>query len=251
LLGWAWGNIMTYEMIDGTFRQTNLKNESDDYLAKREQLRLAEIELMKQRERVAEIRRALPQGAAITDYEFLEGPRALDGGDSPIRKVKISELFSSPERPLVIYQLMFGKKQTKPCPMCTLWIDGYNGVAHHIAQNMDFAIVAAAEPILLRAYARERGWHNLRLLSAGESSFKYDLGGENPDGGQDSALNVFTKSADGTVWHSYTQHPKLAQDINERGIDLLTPVFNLMDVTPRGRGNWYPSLGYGTKAHGQ
>jgi predicted dithiol-disulfide oxidoreductase (DUF899 family) len=232
---------MTYEMIDGTFRQTNLKNESDDYLAKREQLRLAEIELMKQRERVAEIRRALPQGAAITDYEFLEGPRALDGGDSPIRKVKISELFSSPERPLVIYQLMFGKKQTKPCPMCTLWIE----------QNMDFAIVAAAEPILLRAYARERGWHNLRLLSAGESSFKYDLGGENPDGGQDSALNVFTKSADGTVRHSYTQHPKLAQDINERGIDLLTPVFNLMDVTPRGRGNWYPSLGYGTKAHGQ
>jgi predicted dithiol-disulfide oxidoreductase (DUF899 family) len=49
---------VTHEMIDGTFRQTNLKNESDDYLAKREQLRLAEIELMKQGERVAEIRRA-------------------------------------------------------------------------------------------------------------------------------------------------------------------------------------------------
>jgi len=242
---------MTHEMIGGAFRQTNLKNESDDYLAKREQLRLAEIELMKQRERVAEIRRSLPQGAAITDYEFLEGPRALDAGDSPIRKVKISELFSAPERPLVIYQLMFGKKQTKPCPMCTLWIDGYNGVAHHIARNMDFAIVAAAEPILLRAYAGERGWHNLRLLSAGESSFKYDLGGENQDGGQDSSLNVFTKSADGTVRHFYTQHPRLAQDINERGIDLLTPVFNLMDLTPRGRGNWYPGLAYGPKAHAQ
>jgi len=242
---------MTHEMIGGAFRQTNLKNESDDYLAKREQLRLAEIELMKQRERVAEIRRSLPQGAAITDYEFLEGPRALDAGDSPIRKVKISELFSAPERPLVIYQLMFGKKQTKPCPMCTLWIDGYNGVAHHIARNMDFAIVAAAEPILLRAYAGERGWHNLRLLSAGESSFKYDLGGENQVGGQDSSLNVFTKSADGTVRHFYTQHPRLAQDINERGIDLLTPVFNLMDLTPRGRGNWYPGLAYGTKAHAQ
>jgi predicted dithiol-disulfide oxidoreductase (DUF899 family) len=242
---------MTHEMIDGTFRQTNLENESDDYLSKREQLRLAEIDLMKQRERVAEIRRALPQGAAITDYEFLEGPRALDAGDAPIRKVKIGELFSAPERPLVIYQLMFGKKQTKPCPMCTLWIDGYNGVAHHIAQNMDFAIVAAAEPILLRAYARERGWHNLRLFSAGKSSFKYDLGGENQHGGQDSSLNVFTKNADGTVRHFYTQHPRLAQDINERGIDLLTPVFNLMDITPRGRGNWYPSLGYGTKAHAQ
>jgi predicted dithiol-disulfide oxidoreductase (DUF899 family) len=242
---------MKYETIDGMFRQTNLKNEPADYLAKREQLRLAEIELMKQQERVAEMRRALPQGAAITDYEFLEGPRALDAGDAPIRRVKISELFSAPERPLVIYQLMFGKKQTKPCPMCTMWIDGYNGVAQHLAQNMDFAIVAAAEPSLLRAYARERGWHNLRLLSAGESTFKYDLGGENQDGGQDSSLNVFTKCADGTVRHFYTQHPRLAQDINERGIDAFTPVYNLMDVTPRGRGQWYASLGYGTKAHAQ
>jgi Uncharacterized protein conserved in bacteria len=190
---------MKYETIDGTFRQTNLKNEPADYLAKREELRLAEIELMKQRERVAEMRRALPQGAVVPDYEFLEGPRALDSGDAPIRKVKISELFSGPERPLVIYQLMFGKKQTKPCPMCTMWIDGYNGVAQHITQNMDFAIVAAADPVMLRAYARERGWQNLRLLSAGESTFKYDLGGENQDGGQDSSLNVFTKSADGTV----------------------------------------------------
>jgi predicted dithiol-disulfide oxidoreductase (DUF899 family) len=91
-----WG----HETIDGTFRQTNLRNEPNDYLAKREELRLAEIELMKQRERVAEMRRALPQGAVIPDYEFLEGPRALDAGDAPIRKVKISELFSAPERPL-------------------------------------------------------------------------------------------------------------------------------------------------------
>ena len=247
---------MTHETIDGTFRQTNLKNESDDYLGKREQLRLAEIELMKPRQRVAEIRRALPQGAAITDYEFLEGPRTLDAGDAPIRKVKvkvkvkIGELFSAPERPLVIYQLMFGKKQTKPCPMCTLWIDGHNGVAHHIAQNLDFAIVAAAEPILLRGYARQSGWHNLRLLSGGESSFKYDLGGDQ-EGGQGSSLNVFTKNADGTVRHFYTQPPRLAQDINERGIDLLTPVFNLMDITSRGRGNWYPNLGYGSKVHAQ
>ena len=43
---------MVHEMIDGTYRQTNLPNESPEYLAKREELRLAEIELMKQRERV-------------------------------------------------------------------------------------------------------------------------------------------------------------------------------------------------------
>ena len=43
---------MVHEMIEGTYRQTNLPNESPEYLAKREELRLAEIELLKQRERV-------------------------------------------------------------------------------------------------------------------------------------------------------------------------------------------------------
>jgi len=48
------------------------------------------------------------------------------------------------------------------------WIDGYNGVAHHIAQKVDLAIVAAADPPVLRANACGRGWHNLRLLCTGD-----------------------------------------------------------------------------------
>ncbi len=69
---------MVHTVVDGTYRQTNLTNESSDYLTKREALRLAEIELMRQRERVAELRRNLPEGAAVQDYQFEEGPRDLD-----------------------------------------------------------------------------------------------------------------------------------------------------------------------------
>ena len=29
-----------------------------------------------------------------------------------------------------------------------------------------------------------------------------------------------------------------------RGIDLLSPVWNLLDLTPEGRGDWEPSLAY-------
>ena len=172
-------------MTDGTFRQTNLTNESSEYLVKREELRLAEIELMRQRERVAELRRQLPEGAALQDYRFDEGPRDLSAGDAPVRSVRLSELFSNPDRPLVIYHLMFGKKQTKACPMCTAWLDATNGVAHHLSQNLDFAVVAAADIPTLRAHARARGWDKLRLLSAGSNSFKYDLGSEDRDGEQD------------------------------------------------------------------
>jgi predicted dithiol-disulfide oxidoreductase (DUF899 family) len=238
---------MVKEMIDGSFRQTNLTNESPEYLAKREELRQAEIELMRQRERVAELRRALPAGAVIADYEFLEGPPSLDDGDELIRKTRLSELFTAPDRALVIYHLMFGKKQTRPCPMCTAWIDGYNGIAHHLARNVDVAIVAAAEPATLRAFARERGWDKLRLLSAGDSTFKYDLGSEDREGGQDSTISVFTRDSDGTLRHFYSGHPWLAPDVKERGIDELTPIWNLMDLTPQGRGTFYTSLDYGTK----
>jgi len=218
---------MVHKVVDGTFRQTNLTNESSEYLAKREELRLAEIDLMRQRERIAALRRNLPEGAPIQDYQFQEGPPDLNSGDAPLRTVRLSELFTKPNRSLVIYHFMFGKRQTKACPMCSAWLDCANGVAHHLAQNLDFAVVAAADLPTLRAHARERGWDKLRLLSAGNNTFKYDLGSEDREGGQDSTVSVFTRDATGTLRHSYTAHPRMAPDIQERGIDLLTPFWSL------------------------
>ncbi|KAK1185055.1 DUF899 family protein [Streptomyces sp. NBS 14/10] len=225
-------------------RQTRLPDEPADYLAAREELRLAEIELMRHRERVAAQRRALPQGPAVDDYVFIEGPADLDAGDSPVRETTLSELFTAPDRPLIVYHFMYGKSQTEPCPMCTLWTDGYNGVAHHISRNADFVIAAAADPPVLRQLARDRGWSRLRLLSCGDSTFKFDLGSEDKDGEQDSTISVFTRDGDGTVRHRYSAHPRMAEDIKERGIDLLSPVWNLLDLTPGGRDDWYPRLDY-------
>jgi predicted dithiol-disulfide oxidoreductase (DUF899 family) len=225
------------------FRATNLKNESDEYLAKREELRLAEIELMRQRERVAELRRGLPPGAILQDYLFEEGPASLDAGDEPVRTVRLSELFTASNLPLVVYHFMYGKRQTKPCPMCTMWMDGWNGVARHLAQNVDLVLVAAAGLPALRAHARTRGWDRLRLLSCGSNTFKYDLRSED-EGKQDSTLSVINRDSDGTLRHFYTAHPSMAPDIRERGIDLLCAVYNVLDLTPQGRDQWYASLNY-------
>ncbi|MEO6795491.1 MAG: DUF899 family protein [Candidatus Dormibacter sp.] len=225
-------------------RYTRLANESAAYLTRREELRQAEIDLMRQREHVAQLRRNLPAGPQVKDYVFQEGPADLDAGDSPVRDVKLSELFSGPDRPLVVYHFMFGKKETSPCPMCTLWIDGYDGVAHHLKQNVDLVIVAAAELPKLRAHARDRGWRHLRLLTAGDSTFKYDFVSEDADGKQDSSVTVFSREADGKVRHFYTGKPAMADDIPERGIDLLSPVWHILDLTPKGRGDWYPSVTY-------
>lgn len=199
---------------------------------------------MRQREHVADLRRQLPTGTAVRDYEFHQGPAGLDAGDGPVTTVRLSELFTAPGRALIIYHLMYGKRQASPCPMCTCWIDGFNAVAGHLAQNADFAIAAAADPAMLRAHARSRGWRNLRLLSCGDSTFKYDLGSEDAEGNQDSTISVFTRDPDGAVRHFYSAHPRMADDIDQRGIDLLNPVWHLLDLTPGGRGNWYAELEY-------
>ncbi|WP_329450483.1 DUF899 domain-containing protein [Streptomyces sp. NBC_01724] len=246
-------------------RLTNLVGESAEHVSAREELRLAEIELMRHRERVADLRRRLPPGPVVDDYTFEEGPADLHADDAPVQTVRLSELFTRPGRDLVVYHFMYGKQQTQPCPMCTMWIDGFNGIAQHVAQNVDFAIVAAAElPALrahardrhrdhrvhleckaaLRAHARDRQWENLRLLSAGAGTFKYDLGSEDAEGNQDSTVSVFTRDSDGSVRHFYSAHPRMSDDIDQRGIDLLSPVWHILDLTRQGRGNWFAELGY-------
>jgi len=225
-----------------TVRYTNLTTESGAFTAAREELRRAELDLADQRERVAAMRRALPEGPVVEDYALLEGPVDLDDESDAGHPVRLSELFTGPGRPLVIYHLMFGKLQKTPCPMCTMWIDGFNGVARHVAQNADLAVVAASELSELRAHGRLRGWRNLLLLSASDSTFKIDLGSEDAEGNQSSLISVFTRSPDGTLRNSYSGSPSLSEDRNERGIDLLCATWNLLDLTPRGRGNWYASL---------
>jgi predicted dithiol-disulfide oxidoreductase (DUF899 family) len=210
--------------------------ESDSYRRQREELRLAELELIDHVERVAALRRALPADTVVDDYELIDVATR--------QPVRLSELFRAPDRALLIYHLMYGKAETDPCPLCTMWLDGFDAVASHVEQNADVAVVAAAEPDALAAHAAARGWTSLRLLSAGDSTFKLDLGSEEPDGAQTEWISVFTRDADGTVRHVYSRGAQLADDRRERGIDLLSPVWQLLDLTPGGRGDWYPSLRY-------
>jgi predicted dithiol-disulfide oxidoreductase (DUF899 family) len=227
----------------GYVRQTRL-DEPMDYASRREELRQAEVALMRQREEVAALRRRLPPGTPVRDYEFSEGPRRLADGDDPVTTVRLSELFGAPDRALIVQHVMYGKAQETPCPMCTLWVDGLNAVVRHIERNADFVIASAAGPTALRAHARARSWKDVRLLSCGDNTFQYDFCAEDEEGNQNSAFSVFTLDPDGSPRHFYTNHPQMADDAFERGVDLLSPVWHLLDLTPRGRGDWYAGLDY-------
>ena len=58
-----------------------------------------------------------------------------------------------------------------------------------------------------------------------------------------------TRDRDGTLRHSYSAHLWMADGVKERGIDLLTPVYNMLDLTPQGRDAWYATLAYADGPH--
>ena len=195
-------------------------------------MRKDEIGLKREIERVAAKRRALGPGERVAkDYVFDEG-----GG----RKVKLSQLFKGGKGELLLYHYMFAPKDAKPCPMCTMWCDAYDRIEPYVRKRANFVLVTKAPIEKLRAWARSRGWKNIRLLSSSGSTFNRDFGVETKKEEQLPAISVFTKDRKGTVRHFY-QKSAILSPAHNRGIDQLSPVWNLFDLLPSGRGDWFPN----------
>ena len=219
---------------------------SADYVASRMELARAERRLRDQIEQVAAARRQLPPGAVMADYPFREGPPDL-GRDAPVRQTRLSGLFGRHDH-LVTYHLMFHPEHDQACPMCSMWVDGLHGVAHHLAQHAGFAVVARAPLPALRDWARRRGWDGLRILSSFETTFNADLRVETAAGEQTPAVSVFSRDGD-AIRHSYTLPADLI-DGAERGIDQLCAVWGVLDLLPTGRGDWYAGNSYAGRERG-
>jgi predicted dithiol-disulfide oxidoreductase (DUF899 family) len=221
--------------------------ESDSYRRARNQLLQAEISLRRHVEEVAALRRQLPLGGEIPeDYVFDEGSSDINDTHA-VQQVSISQLFQPGKDTLAIYSFMFGPKMKAACPMCSCMLDSLNGNAVHAAQRINLAVVAKSPLERIRSFARERGWNRLRLLSSAGNNYNRDYYGENAEGGQQPSLNVFARR-DGKIHHFYhTELVLVAPDPgqNQRHVDMIWPLWNLLDFTPEGRGtDWYPSLIY-------
>lgn len=219
---------------------------SPQYVRARRDLQAAEQTLRDQIEEVARMRRALPDGPVMPDYALTEGPRDLDAG-GPGQPVRLVDLFGHRDA-LVIYHLMFHPDDDQACPMCSMWVDGLHGASHHIGRSAAFAVVGKAPLDKLRRWGRHRGWNGLRLVSSDRTSFNTDMHVEAPGGGQWPAVSVFSRA--GTeVRHVLTQTADFP-DRTGRGIDLLSPVWNVLDLLPAGLGDWMPDNTYPGAARG-
>ncbi|MEX2217728.1 MAG: DUF899 family protein [Phycisphaerales bacterium] len=174
------------------------------------------VELRKQ---VVEARRRVPP-TAIADYEL------KDAAGSPVR---LSDLFGAKPDLMVIHNM--GRR----CPYCTLWADGLNGVAEHLADRAAFVLTSPDDPRTMREFAASRGWR-FRTVSIQGTTFANDLGFEPEPGKFWPGVSTFRKEADGTI-------ARIAHDHFGPGDDYCA-VWHLLELLQGGPSGWEPKYSY-------
>lgn len=213
-------------------------NESAEYRAARNKLLEAEIGLRARVEEVAAQRRELPVGGAVpNDYVF----QALDSAERVVES-RMSDLFEEGKDTLLIYSFMFGPNMENACPACSSVIDALNANARPIQDSINLAVVARSPIERINAFAQLRGWERVPLYSAFENDYARDYRSETPEGSQLPMANVFRKIG-GSVHHCWgTELLSAPSEGHPRHVDMIWPLWNVLDMTPAGRGDYLPSL---------
>jgi predicted dithiol-disulfide oxidoreductase (DUF899 family) len=188
-------------------------NETSQYRAARDALLASEIALRRQMEAVAAQLRALPPGGEVPeDYVF-----DAVGAGGPAAVIRMSELFRGGDT-LMMYHYMFPRHSRDeragptsgamanvplaegPCPSCTALIDMWDGTMPHFEGLGGNLVVVARAPITrVATFARDKGWKHTRLVSAANTTFRRDYGGDGPDGEPVPIMTVFRRWPDGVV----------------------------------------------------
>ena len=245
------------ESTRGSLEHLQFPGENATYRTARNALLAEEMALRRQIERVNVQRRALPPGGSMREEYVFEGLGA-DGHPTPLR---LGELFAPGRDSLALYSFMYGPERQRPCPGCTHMLDSLDGVARHASQGINLFIVGKSPLARLLAFARERGWSHLTFLSTAGNTYDRDYFGDSngltkalrkqqdfKDGREWDMpmLNVFRREG-GVVrhfWGSEMLYVPPEPDQDYRHNDLIDPLWNLLDTTPEGRGQFEPKLAY-------
>ena len=231
-------------------------NESKEYRTARNALLEAEVALRAQIEAVAHQRRQLPPGGTVPeDYVF----ERLGANLIP-EKVKMSQLFGRHDT-LLLYSFMYGPERTDPCPGCTHLLDSINGGARHLGQRIAFYVVAKSPIARLAAWAAARGWRHMQFVSTAGNNYDADYFGDTsklspemrvahkvPEGQNwdETIFNVFHLK-EGKIRHFWGSELSFAggePNQHHRSGDLANSLWGMLDMTPEGRGQFFPKVRY-------
>ncbi len=205
----------------------------EEWLAARKELLAREKEFSRLRDELSRKRRELPWEKVEKQYVF-EGPQG---------KQTLADLFAGRSQ-LIVYHFMLGPGWKEGCPSCSFLADGFDGATVHLAaRDTTFLVASRATLPEIEAFQKRMGWKFKWVSSFGtDFNFDYQVSQSADEAGKDQVyynyamtkfpseerpgLSVFFKR-DGEVFHSYSTYA--------RGLDILLPTYNFLDLTPKGR----------------
>lgn len=217
-------------------RSSPFTNESADYARARQDLLASEITARRVLTGLAEQRKALPPGPVIeADWRFCDAQGA---------ELRLDDLFGNHDT-LVTYFWMYGPERDRPCPMCTDTLSGLNGVAQNVMKRAALKIFGRSPVSRQLEVAPERGWGDLEFVQTIGDDYANDLGLLLDDRSEAPAFTVYRRDGDVVRVFYNSEMPMDAADPGQdpRGATDLSPLWNVLDHTPEGRGSdWRPGL---------
>ncbi|KMW56994.1 hypothetical protein AIOL_001952 [Candidatus Rhodobacter oscarellae] len=206
----------------------------DDWVTARTAFLAKEKAHTRERDALAEARRALPALKVQPGYSFT-GP---DG------RMSLRDLFGDKTQ-LAVFHFMFGDGWAEGCPSCSFWADNLDGVGVHLAHR-DLALVAVSSAPYpdLAAYRARMGW-SFPWVSAHGSSFNSDMGVSFTQAEIDAGTAMYNYAPKGfpsTEAPGFTFYRREGDDIYltyatyGRGLDHFNGAYQLLDLAPKGRG---------------
>lgn len=204
-----------------------------EWLTARKQLLVKEKEFTRLRDELSRQRREMPWEKVEKKYVF-EGANGAE---------TLADLFDGRSQ-LIVYHFMFGPGWKEGCPSCSYLADSFDGAIIHLAQrDTTFAVISRATLPEIDAFKKRMGW-KFKWLSSNGTDFNYNYQVSTGNGEKAGSsvyynytltefpsderpgLSVFSKK-DGEVYHTYSTYA--------RGLDILLPTYNLLDMTAKGR----------------
>ena len=206
----------------------------EEWVRERTELLAREKELTRLRDELSRERRALP-------WVKVDKPYVFDGPKGP---QALADLFQGRSQ-LIVYHFMFDPAWEEGCKSCSFWMDNFDGIDVHLNhRDVSLALVSRAPIAALQAYRARMGWR-LTWVSSAHTDFNQDyhvsFTREQAESGQivynyravgfgageAPGLSVFSKDADGAIYHTYSCYA--------RGLDSLNGAYQLLDLVPKGR----------------
>jgi predicted dithiol-disulfide oxidoreductase (DUF899 family) len=108
-------------------------------------------------------------------------------------------------------------------------MDGFDRAWYSVAQDASFAAIAKAPAEKIDAWAKERGWSQIPLLSGAQSPFQADYKCQADNDDMQLPVMMVFKKRDGRIFLSRSTEGM------SNHVDTVWPYWNLLDFTPEGR----------------